>query len=642
MHVALDLVGLLVVAVGVATVAARRELSAPLILTAIGVAISFVPGVPDYAIEPEVVLVGVLPPLLYATAIRIPLVDLRRNRAPIGLLSVALVLFTAFVVALVVKLVLPDLPFAAALALGAVVAPPDAVAATAVARRVAMPRRVITLLEGESLLNDATALVALRTALAMLAGAATVAGAAGDLVVAVVAGVLVGIVVAKLVGLVRRRVEDPVQDTAIALLVPYLAYLPAERVHGSGVLAVVVCGLMLGPPVHRDPVRERPGTERVLWRTIQFLLESAVFLVIGLQLKELVTAARASEVANGRIALLAAAVLVTVVVARFLWVFPAAWVLRRLPVSDAPEPSPWRDVTVLAWAGMRGVVTMAAAFTLPTDLEGREALTLAAFAVVAGTLLLQGSTLPWLVRRIGVQGPDPAQDALQQAVVTQRAVQAGLDRLDELLEETPDQAGVADRLRGWSTRIAEAGWERLGESDSERDTPAVLFRRFRVGMLEAERRTLVDVRRSGAVPRRRRLRGDGTDRRRGGDALRARRGGGPDLPRHPGPGRGRELRAPERGEAGGQGAPAHRRGLRDLRVDRRAGVGAPADVPDLRAGRLLRLLAAAARGGALPGDRAPGDPQRRAGRGLALVLRGREARVTPVTPCRLPRPERRG
>lgn len=500
MHVAVALVALLLIAVGVAAVAARWGRSAPLVLTAAGVLISFLPGVPDYTIEPEVVLVGILPPLLYATAIRIPLVDLRRNRAPIGLLSVALVLFTTLVVALAVRLVLPDLPFAAALALGAVVAPPDAVAATAVARRVAMPRRVITLLEGESLLNDATALVALRTAIAALAGAASLAGAAGDLVLAVLVGVLLGWLVAMAVSWVRRRIDDAVQDTALALLVPYLAYLPAERLHGSGVLAVVVCGLILG---HRSTEIQSAGarvTERVIWRTVQFLLESAVFLLIGLQLKDLVRQALDGDVANGRIAVLCVVVLVAVVLARFVWVFPAAWVLRRLPVVDAPEPSPWRDVAVLSWAGMRGVVTMAAAFTLPTDLKGREALTIAAFAVVAGTLLLQGSTLPWVVRRLGVRGPDPAQDALQQAVVTQRAVQAGLDRLDELLVETPDQAGVADRLRGWSTRLAEAGWERLGESDSGRDTPAQLFRRFRVEMLEAERSHLVDIRRSGTVP----------------------------------------------------------------------------------------------------------------------------------------------
>jgi monovalent cation/hydrogen antiporter len=497
---AADLLGLLLVAVGVATLANRRGFSAPLTLTAVGVLLSFVPGMPSYTIDPELVLLGVLPPLLYATALRIPLVDLRRNRAPIGLLSVALVLFTAAVVAVVARWVLPELSWPAAIALGAVVAPPDAVAATAVARQVAMPRRVITLLEGESLLNDATALVTLRTAVAALAGAATVWGAAGSFVLAVLAGVAVGWLVAHLVSLVRRRIDDPVQDTALALLMPYLAYLPAEQLRGSGVLAVVVCGLILG---HRSTDIQSASarvTERVIWRTIQYLLESAVFLLIGLQLKSLAQAARASDTSNGRIVVLCAVVLLTVIVSRFVWVFPAAWVLRRLPVGVGPQTSPWQDVTVLAWAGMRGVVTMAAAFSLPANLRGREALTIAAFVVVAGTLLVQGSSLTWLVRRLGVQGPDPAQDALQQALVTHRAVQAGLDRLDELVEQTPDQTGVADRLRSWSNRIAEAGWERLGRTDPERETPAALFRRFRVGMLEAERRTLVDVRRSGAVP----------------------------------------------------------------------------------------------------------------------------------------------
>jgi Na+/H+ antiporter len=500
-HLAVDLVALLAIAAGVAGLANRFAVSAPLFLTALGLVLSFVPGMPTLPLEPEIVLIGLLPPLLYATAIRTPWVDLSQNRRAIGLLSVGLVIVTSLSVAFVVTLVLPDVKFAVALALGAVVAPPDAVAASAVARAVRMPRKVVTLLEGESLLNDATALVTLRTALAAVSGSVGVLSTGGDFVWAVAGGVASGWVLAQLVSLVRRKVDDPVLDTAVSLIVPYVAYLIAEELHASGVIAVVVTGLMLG---HRSTEIQSAAsrvTERVIWRTVQFLLESIVFLLIGLQLKDLVTDALDDPaVGNGHVVTLCAAVLATVVVVRLIWVFPATYLPRLIPaIARREERPPIRNAALVGWAGMRGVVTLAAVLSIPEDVTGRPAMLVAAFAVVAGTLLLQGTTLPWLVKILRVQGPDPAQDALQEALIQQRSAQAGLDRLAEA-QLTSDPPDVVGSLQDWGERIANAAWERLGSTAAVKETPAAAFQRLRISMLEAERRVVADVRRSGSVP----------------------------------------------------------------------------------------------------------------------------------------------
>jgi Na+/H+ antiporter len=500
--IALAIVALLLAAAAVAGVSARLGFSSPLVLTAVGIVLSFVPGVPSFPLTPELALTGFLPPLLYAAAIRTPFVDMRRNVRPILSLSIGLVLVTTFAVAGVAVLLLPDLALPAAIALGAVVAPPDAVAATAVARRVGLPRRIVTILEGESLFNDATALVTLRTALVALAGSATILGAGGDFLRAIVVGVAVGLAVAFVMTPVRRRVgDDPVLDTSLSLLVPYVAYLTAEELHGSGVLGVVVAGLVLG---HRSPDIQSAAsrvTERTLWRTVQFVLENVVFLLIGLQLRTLVEQAERSAVGNGRILLLCVAVTATVIAVRIAWMFPVTYLQHQLPAVKRTESRPpWQNVAVLSWAGMRGVVTLAAGFALVGQgAQHGEVLLIVAFAVVAGTLLVQGSTLPWVVRWLKVEGPDRAQDALQQALVLQKAVEAGRERLEkDITDDTPKD--VVENLRGWSERIAHSVWERLGTSDGREETPTRTFRRLRVDMLRAERQVVTDVHRSGKVP----------------------------------------------------------------------------------------------------------------------------------------------
>jgi monovalent cation/hydrogen antiporter len=498
-HLALGLVLLVAMATALAAGARRLSLSEPLVLTVAGVAGSYLWFVPDVAISPELVLVGLLPPLLYTTAIRTSLVDVKVNRRAIGLLSVGLVLFSTFAVALVAWWLLP-IPFAIAVALGAVVAPPDAVAATAVARRVGMPRRVVTILEGESLLNDATALVTLRTALAASAGSVGIWQAGGRFVLAAGGGIAIGVVAAVLLGRLRQRILDPVLDTTLSFLAPYVAYLPAEEAHASGVIAVVVCGLILG---HRATVQQSAASriaERTNWRTIEFLLENSVFLLIGLQVRTIVENAWHSDLDHAQLVAGCLGVLGAAMLARPIWMFPATyvprWAFRRVREAD-PSP-PWQVPAVLSWAGMRGAVTLAAVFLLPSDTRYRDVLVLAALGVVAGTLLVQGTSLPWLVRLLHLRGPSRAEDALQEAGLIQRVGDVGLRTLDEHTDaETPEE--VVENLRQRVRQQVNAAWERLGPDESTRLTPSEHYRRLRLLMLRAEREELLKVRDAGTL-----------------------------------------------------------------------------------------------------------------------------------------------
>ncbi|WP_280407580.1 Na+/H+ antiporter [Nocardia brasiliensis] len=494
MHVAIGLVVLVASAAALAALARRFGLSEPLVLTLAGVAASYLPFVPEIHPDPEIILLGLLPPLLYTAAIRTSLVDFRANVRAIVSLSVGLVLFTTFAVAAVVWWLLP-VPFAVAVAVGAVVAPPDAVAATAVARRIGMPRQIVTILESESLFNDATALVALRTAIAASVGAVSVWTAGGDFLLAAGGGAAVGVAVAYLLALLRRRISDPVLDTTLSFLAPFAAYLPAEGIHASGVIAVVTCGMILG---HGAPVWQSAASriaERTNWRTIQFILESSVFVIIGLQVRAILEGAWSSGLDHRTLVVTAVAVLVTVMLARPLWIFPWSLLVRRLGRSGAV---PLEHSTVVSWAGMRGVVTLAAVLLLPEDTPQLPVLKLLALVVVAGTLLLQGTSLSWLVRLIRLRGPSRAEDALRKASLLQQATSAGLAALDDAI--TPDTPpGVVQQLRDRVAWKANAAWERLGRAESESVTPTAEYRRLRLAMLAAERETVLRVRDSGSL-----------------------------------------------------------------------------------------------------------------------------------------------
>ncbi|MDQ3157437.1 MAG: Na+/H+ antiporter [Actinomycetota bacterium] len=498
MDTALTLVVLLTIVVAVSSLAKRFDVSEPLVLMLVGAATSYVSFVPDYELTPELVLIGLLPPLLYASAIRTSLVDFQKNRRPILLLSVGLVIFTSFGIAVLMVAILP-IPFAAALALGAVLAPPDAVAATAIARRIGLPRRVVTILEGESLVNDATAIVMLRTAIAAIAGTVSVWEVGGSFLLSAVGGIVVGGIAAMVIGKIRYLIKDDLTDVAVSLLTPWVAYLPAEQVHlpgvvghPSGVLAVVTAGLILG---HKSPVIQSASSrmfERTNWATISYVLENSVFLLIGMQVRTILNDVGASELSYGRITAAAVAALLGVIILRIVWVFPATYLPRMIPrIGRASPPPPWQIPAIVSWAGMRGVVTLAAVFLLPDNTPHREVFVAIALFVTAGTLLIQGLTLPLLVRWLGVNGPDRHEDHLQEATIYQAVTNAGLVWLDG--EEVPE--AVAARLRERSTERTNSVWERLGGTE----TPSAQYSRVRAVMLAKEREEVLKIRALGTV-----------------------------------------------------------------------------------------------------------------------------------------------
>ena len=504
MDIALFLVALTVVVLAGTAVADRIGLPPPLLLVVVGVAGSYLPGMPEVHLDADVVLLGLLPPLLYAAAVQTSLVDFNANRRPILLLSVGLVAFTTLGVGVVAHALLPGLGWPLAFAIGAVVAPPDAVAATAIARRIGLPRRIVTILEGESLLNDATALVALRTAIAAAgiagshgAGEVTASYVALDFVRAALGGLAAGFACFLVVAKVRRKVTDPLLDTGISFVVPFASFLLAEAFHASGVVSVVVAGLLLG---HKAPIIQTAQSrvaERMNWRTIAYILENSVFLLIGLQARWIIGDVGDSEVHPGRIAAFCAATLLAVIVLRLLWVFPARYLLVRPGVDPATGAEPPASYTfVLGWAGMRGVVTLAAAFVIPEGAPHREILLLAAFTVVAGTLFAQGLTLPWVARRLKVPAPDPAADALARATLLQQASKAGLERLDAM--EHDDPHGVEALIRQRVDQRNFAAWERLGTVADE-EAPSELYARVRTEMIEAERARVLEIRSQGRV-----------------------------------------------------------------------------------------------------------------------------------------------
>jgi CPA1 family monovalent cation:H+ antiporter len=430
--------------------ARRVGIPAPFVLVVAGLVAGFIPGVPSVELDPDLVLVLILPPLLYAAALSTAFADFRDNLRPIGLLSVGLVLVTTGVVGLVTHLVLPDLPLPAALALGAIVAPPDAVAATAVARRMALPRRILTILEGESLLNDATALVSYRIAVAAaLAGGVSWGHAISDFVVAAAGGAAVGLALGWCIAGLRRRLDDPLLENSLSLLTPFAAYQGAEAAHASGVLSVVIVGLYIG---RRSPSLLSSSTRlqgQALWSMITFLLEGLVFALIGLQLPAILdglSGRPASEVA-----LTAAAVTAAVIVTRFAWVYPATYLPRRLSkrLRERDPAPPWQGPAVISWAGMRGVVSLAAAFALPARMPGRDLILFVTFCVIVATLLLQGLTLPWVVRLLGVDDDGVVERTEREvAIADHHVARVALAALLRISDEEPVPDTVVDELRG--------------------------------------------------------------------------------------------------------------------------------------------------------------------------------------------------
>ena len=484
------------------TAACRRYgLSAPLALVVVGLLVSLVPGTAEVTFDPNVVMLIVLTPLLYSAGLGSSYIGIRANLRPIGLLAVGLVGFTTIVVGFVTWWIVPGLTISAGLVLGAIVAPPDAVSALTVGRRLGLPRRMVTILNGESLGNDASALTLFRVFIAVAGGTGvTVLDGVGMFVLAVVGGLAVGLAVGWVVHRIRRRLDDPQVESALGLLVPFVVYLLAEGLHGSGVLAVVVAGIYLGYRAPEGGYATRLQDQAV-WQASDTILESIVFALIGLQLTAVV------REAGPRMGLLGYGLVVTaaVVLARPLWVFPAVYIPRALfrgRRKNDPRP-PWQVPAVISWTGMRGAVTLAAAFVIPPTVPQRETLVFLAFFVTVATLLLHGLTLPAVIRWLGVQADTSVPDALAEAQAQQAAAEAGIARLDELTEDEPDDSllgHAADKLRRMSEMRANSAWEQLGRPESETgEAPSTIWRRLRREMLTTQREEFVARRNAGEI-----------------------------------------------------------------------------------------------------------------------------------------------
>jgi Na+/H+ antiporter len=508
--VGVSLLAALVVSVLLAAVARRCDVSAPLGLVVAGLAGSAIPVLHDVHLDPQLVLYVILPPLLWSAGLESSYLAMRKNIRSIGLLAVGLPLATTVVVGIVAFHTVPELTIPAALTLGAIVAPPDAVSATAIGRRLGLPRRIMTLLGGESLLNDATALTAYKVALAAAIGAAaTWQRGLSTFAMAAIGGVVVGVTLGMVVQYIRTRLDDPLVESAIGLVAPFTIYLVAEEMHGSGVIAVVVAALLLGQR-ETDAGYATRLQDTAVWKALQLVLESFAFFLIGLQLPKVI--GELTGISAATLAISSAAVLTAVIVVRIIWMYCFAYLPRLLSAKlRAREPAPTPgQVFILAWAGMRGVVSLAAAFGVPATtlsgapFPGRPQLVFLTFVVVVGTLLLHGLTLPWFIKVLGVQGDEQQADAIATAAAQDRAARAAADRLDELLAEqragtdVPERAG--EILRAWNTRRRNAAWERLGRDDADiGESPTSAFRRLRLEMLAAERKTFIAERDAGHI-----------------------------------------------------------------------------------------------------------------------------------------------
>ncbi|MEU1626317.1 Na+/H+ antiporter [Streptomyces sp. NPDC020096] len=487
----------------VAGAARRAGLSAPLLLVTVGLAASYLPGVPHYRLDPHLVLPFVLPPLLHTAALDSSYLGLRANLRPVALLSVGYVLFATAVVGATAYAIVPGLPLTAALVLGAAVAPTDAVAATAIARRVGLPDRLVTILQGESLVNDATAITAYRVAVAAAVGEGIgwLQGI-GDFLLAAVGGIGVGLVVMVPLHWLRTRLREPLLQNTMSLLIPFAAYALAERVGASGVLAVVVVALYLGHRAYEVDFATRLQ-EAAVWKMVSFVLESAVFALIGLQLR--VVLRGLGQYGAWQATGYAAVLLAVLIASRFVWVFPATYVPRRLvrSVGERDPMPPWTSPFVISWAGMRGVVSLAVAFSVPlTTRDGapfpsRDLLLFLAFGCVIGTLVVQGFSLPAVVRALQLPRHDEQRETLIEAQAQSEASTAAEQRLDALLA-APHNAlpgPLEDRLRAVLARRRNAVWERLGGvNEVTGESADATYQRLSREMIAAERDVFVELR----------------------------------------------------------------------------------------------------------------------------------------------------
>jgi monovalent cation/hydrogen antiporter len=503
-HQELQLLGLLVVGAGLLILSGPLRIPYPILLVLGGLLIGFGPGVPKVTMPPDIVLIGILPPLLYSAAFNTGLRELRRNLRPISLLAIGLVGLTMVVVAAVAHSV-ADLPWAVAFVLGAVVSPTDAIAATAIGRRFGVPRRLIDIVEGESLLNDGTGLTLLRTAIvAAVAGTFSPWEAGGRLVLNIVGGIAVGLVVGYVIRRIRRPLDNPPLEITLAFLTGYFAFLPAAAIGVSGVLAVVTAGVYMGWYTPELTTVQTRLQGLGFWNIVSFLLNVLLFGLVGLQLRPILD----DLSGHGGWSLVgqAALIVLAVIVIRIVWVFPAAYVPRWLSerIRERDPTPPWQALAFISWNGMRGAVTIAAALVVPLEtdagapLPGRDLVLFFAFAVVLGTLVIQGLSMPLVIHALGLEADDDADN--EEALARIRAAEAALERLEELEREDWVLDDTAERIRGqYRFRIDRFTARTDPGTDGKAEKRSMKYQRLRRELIDAERNAVVELRNTGEI-----------------------------------------------------------------------------------------------------------------------------------------------
>ena len=483
----------------------RLDVPYPILLVLGGCGIGFLPGVPDVRLNPDVVLLIVLPPLLYSASFFASLRELRTNLRTISLLAVALVLATMAVVAVVAHALVPGMGWGPAFVLGAIVSPTDPVAAIAIAQRLSVPRRVVTVVEGESLINDATALVAYRVAVvAVVSGTFSLFDAGGRFVLNVTAGAAIGLAVGWFVAQLRRRIDNPPVEMAISIATAYFAYIPAQALGVSGVVAAVTVGVYLG---WRGPELVSPATRMQLfgvWEVTTFFLNCFLFVIVGLQLPVILDSLEGRSA--GQLILYASVVSAAVILTRIVCVPVFAWLPRRLfrSIRERDPYPPWQQVALVAWTGMRGAVSLAAALALPLMTDAgkpfpqRDLIVFLTFAVILVTLVLQGLSLPALIRRLDVHDD---YETRSEAKARLKAAKAALRRLDELRDEDWTRDETVDRMRGMYEYRTRRFSARFRDSDDGEDYEArsEQYQRALREVLQAQRDAIVEMRDAGTI-----------------------------------------------------------------------------------------------------------------------------------------------
>jgi monovalent cation/hydrogen antiporter len=499
------ILGLAVAIAALSTIARLINVPYPIVLVIGGLGIGLIPGLPDVTLDPDLVLVIFLPPLLYAAAFFASLRDLRSDLRVISLNAIGLVIATAVGVAVVAHEVIDGMSWETAFVLGAIVSPTDPIAATAITRRLGAPRRIVTVIEGESLINDGTALVIYRSAVAAAVGGSFSIWSGGlDFLLALTGGIAVGLVIGWAITEIRRRIEDPPVEITISLATGYAAYLPAEAVDVSGVLAAVTAGIYLGWKAPEIASVSQRLQGRPVWELLQFLLNAVLFVLIGLQLP--IVVGNLEGISAGTLIGYAAAICAAVIGVRLLWVNFMTAVIRTLDrrPQQRARRADWRTRIIAVWSGMRGAVSLAAALALPLQTDAgapfpqRDLIIFLTFSVILFTLVAQGLTLPWLLRRLRIC--DDGAEAQEELLARVRASEVALERLEELAGEDWTRDDTVERARGlYRYRQRRFTAQRDGGDSDEIEDRSLAYQRLVREVLEAQRRAVVEMRNRGEI-----------------------------------------------------------------------------------------------------------------------------------------------